>query len=199
MICDLNQSFQIHRQLMREVNEEFRLNAKIKGLVSYIYYPAQRGGAPMGHAELEIEGNSWTLFCKNSFRPLECMVWVSRFRLFPFFRFPMTVTPQELKTLRDYVPQMTPSISCSYSVSKCLSKSIGYNIPFPCSLFPLPSAIYLKAAKMLGSKKIEKIELYGNHDRIGQSVINCLPAVLSEIFVVSSLIALLFMSIYAIV
>ena len=139
-------SEQIHKNKML-VNKEFEDKANIKGFVSYIYYPSQGGDAP-GHSELEIEGNSYTLFHESNIRDIvkglvsyiypsqrgdaseqvqgngnkslsRMIEWTQMGLGSPFFRFNISVTPNQLNELRKSI-SITSSITCSLGAAKAL-------------------------------------------------------------------------------
>lgn len=177
-------SEQIHKNKML-LNKEFKDKAHIKGLVSYIYYPSQRGDV-QGHSELEIEGTSYTLTNATDVRdiikglvfypfqrrdaqeqvnrnkPLSRMIeWTRMGFGLPFFRFNISVTPNQLNELRKGI-SITSSITCSVGAAKALKQYANFKIPLPLAISPLASAIYLTVAKKLGSQRIYQIESYGN-------------------------------------
>ncbi len=184
-------SEQIHTNKML-LNKEFKNKANIKGgLVSYIYYPSQRGDM-QGHSELEIEGNSYTLTNATDVRgvikglasyiyypfqrgdtqgyiqenrnikPLSRMIeWTRMGYGLPFFRFNISVTPNQLYELREGI-STTNSIICSMGAAKALKQYANFKIPLPLAILPLTSALYLAAAKKLGSQRVYQIDFYGS-------------------------------------
>jgi len=171
-------SEQVHQKKML-LNREFKDKANIKGLVSCVYYPSLR--VPIGHFELEIEGNSYTLtnmintirdiikeltLCplrKNRNKPLSLMIKHAESKLgLPFFRFNISVTPNQLNKLRKGI-STTNGITCSIAVALVLEKCADFKIPLPLpAICPFASAIYLTTAHKLGSQRIYQIESYGN-------------------------------------
>lgn len=152
---------EFHRKKML-LNEDFKNNAKIQGLVSYIYYPSQKEFPLFGHGELEIEGNSYTLMSdlNRKVRPLSKMIHASLSGTgFPFLRFNVSVTPNQLSKMREFAPT-TSGFICSMSALKPLSQYADFKIPLPFTISPLMSAIYLTAAKKLSSQRISGIEFY---------------------------------------
>ena len=162
----------------KKLNKEFEDKANIKGFVSYIYYPSQRGDM-QGHSELEIEGNSYTLTNATNVRdvikglasciyypfqrrdeqghiqenrnvkPLSRMIeWTRMGYGLPFFRFNISVTPNQLYELREGI-STTNSIICSMGAAKALKQYANFKIPQPLAILPLTSAIYLAAARSL--------------------------------------------------
>lgn len=150
------------------LNEEFHTKSKIKGLVSYIYYPTQSEFPHLGHAELEIEGYSYTLMYSSNFkvRLLSNMIRSSESENgLPFFRFHISVTPNQLKDLREINPNTWGPL-CGMGVAKALSMQGKYTIPLPVTISPFVSAIYLTCVKALGSQRISSIELHGGKNRM---------------------------------
>ncbi len=145
--------------LKTKLNEEFNSQAKIKGLVSYIYYPT---GTGYGHAKIEIDGTALVL--KKNLQPrfLSDLILQARAKGKPFYRFLFTVTPNQLKRLNEEAAKGSISLSCSMGALSALSKSAIYSVPQIFSLLPSTSFLYLKVCKRLGSRFIEKIELYDN-------------------------------------
>ena len=135
--------------------------------VSYLYYPYW---GDQGHAELEIDGECWTLkkghtevrsfqkrIDKRKNEPWE--------RCLPFYRYVITVTPDELKQLKMHVGKRSfYSIICSMDALHDLSKHAHFNLPIPFRVSPMISACYLSSAKSLGSKRITKIDFYDNKE-----------------------------------
>lgn len=150
------------------LNEDFKNNANIKGLVSYIYYPSQKEHPFFGHSELEIEGASYTLMSDSNrkVRPLSKMIHASLFGTgFPFLRFNISVTPNQLQKMRECAPK-TGGIICSMSALKPLSQYADFKVPLPFTISPLMSAIYLTVAKKLSSQRISCIEFYGTENSL---------------------------------
>lgn len=153
--------------------------SEIKKFVSYIYYPYQR--SPIGHSELEIEGNSYVLTSATStsikdiitqrraeeqgpikIKPLSNMIKRTESKVgLPFFRFNISVTPQQLEQLREGVSKIN-SLTCSLGVAAALEHCAGFEIPLPLAISPSASAFYLTAANKLGSRRVYQIESYGN-------------------------------------
>jgi hypothetical protein len=173
------------------LNEKFVKKAKIQGLVSYIYYPSQRECPLLGHAELEIEGDSWTLMGGESkVKSLSKMINSSQSgHGFPFFRFNISVTPDQLRELRE--KNMATWGTCSMGVLKTLSNHGNYEVPFPVTLFPFTSSMYLATAKMLGSRRINKIEFYREKNEMN-SLAKSAAGVTLESFAVWALLYLSF-------
>jgi hypothetical protein len=176
------------------LNEEFHKKAKIKGLVSYIYYPSQREFPLLGHAELEVEGRSWTLMYGGppKERCLSNMIRSSQTgHGFPFFRFNISVTPSQLQALREKSMQ-TRGLTCSMGVLKALSSYGKYSVPFPVTISPLAAATYLYIAKKLGSRHINQIEIYRGPDRM-RNVAKSVTGVFVESIGISSYCYLLYL------
>jgi hypothetical protein len=172
----------------KELNKEFEKKANIKGFVSYIYYPSQRGDL-QGHSELEVEGNSYTLTNATNIRDImkglvfspfqrrglqehvrgnrnvkslsRMIEWTRMGSGLPFFRFNISVTPNQLDELREGI-STTNSTICSVGAAKALKQYVNFKIPLPLAISPLASAIYLITVKKLGSQRIYQIESYGN-------------------------------------
>lgn len=192
-----------------KLNKEFKDKANIKGLVSYIYYPSQRSDM-QGHSELEIEGNSYTLTNaahvsdivkelvsyiyypfqrkdaqghiqeNRNIKPLSRMIeWTRKGFGLPFFRFNISVTPQQLYELREGV-STTNSIICSMGAAKALKQYANFKIPLPLTILPLTSAIYLAAAKKLGSQRVYQIEFYGSKKHPSEHLSEIIPGVAGE-------------------
>lgn len=136
------------------------VSAITKTFVSYIYYPSQRETFIVGHAELEIEGYSWSLMYPETPKNLSDMIYVStQGNGFPFFRFKISVTPEQLIEMREK-GKYNMGLTCSHGVFNALSKYGGYTVPLPISLSPTLSAAYLAGAKALGSNKVGSIKFY---------------------------------------
>lgn len=162
------------------LNEEFNTQARIQGLVSLIYYPSQQEVSFLGHAELEVEGQSWTLMLYPNAKPLAKMIRSSLSGTgYPFFRFDISVTPNQLQELRKNV-MTTKGPFCAIGALKALSRYGDYSVPFPVSLFPLASAAYLTVAKALGSRRIGQIQFYGDQNCPMMNLAKGLPGVIVE-------------------
>lgn len=175
-----------HQWKMDQLHDEFNRKAKIQGLVSYIYYPTQRENPFIGHGELEIEGDSWTLtsFCVSR-KPISRMIYSSTLgEGFPFFRFKISVTPKQLSKLRNNVSK-TRSCSCSYGALSSLSRNGKYSVPLPFSYVPSLSAAYLGTAKMLGSDRVKKIQFIGGESYM-LNLSKSAPGVVYELFLLLS-------------
>ncbi|CDZ81164.1 hypothetical protein BN1013_01694 [Candidatus Rubidus massiliensis] len=177
-----------HEKKIR-LNDEFGKKAQIQGLVSYIYYPSQREYPLLGHSELEIEGDSWTLMClRSEFKPLSKMITSSKFgEGFPFFRINIGVTPNQLRSLKE--SEMNRLGSCSFGVLRTLSLHGKYEVSFPYNLFPLSSFIYLVTAKTLGSRRINQIKFYGGKSQL-MNLANSIPGVFVEATFIYSILLL---------
>ena len=165
------------------INPTGEKEPEIKKFVSYIYYPYQ--GSPIGHSELEIEGNSYALTSltnlisikdiltqgrsaqghrkeNRNIRPLSHMIKRTHSKLgLPFFRFSISVTPSQLDDLRKAV-LIISDITCSMGIAVALKQCADFVIPMPLALSPSASALYLTAANKLGVRRIYQIESYGN-------------------------------------
>lgn len=168
------------KEFKKKLNAEFMKKAKISDLVSYIYYPYY---GDSGHAELEVEGACTTyksMACERivghtcSFdsdmrekrvRRRDSWYLVHKF---PFYRYVISVTPEQLKNLSEQVGQRrrcTPI--CSLDALTELARGAHYAVPLVARLSPFISALYLSMVKHLGSERIKKIEFYagGEEDR----------------------------------
>ncbi len=166
-----------YHALKIKLNEEFRQKAKIKGLVSYIYYPTCEVKT-LGHAKLEVEGTAkgWIWGLKEEEKPLAHLIRSAEKHL-PFFRILFDVTPNVLKKLREDQSNGI-YVSCSRGALMKLAKNGSYSVPFLMTLIPSLSYFYLHSAKYLGSKEIQKIEYYGD-----PKIYNYLSGALGELFV----------------
>ncbi len=162
---------EIH-DLKMKLNQEFNDKAKINGLVSYIYYPTSYAIVG-GHSEIELEGRAWTLVALGAAdRSLAPMIRTQKKRgFFPFYRIYFSVTPNELKNLRESVSR-TKGITCSHGALTALANQGIYSVPGLFNISPAMSFYYLAAAKSLGSKRIWKIDLHGNENEF-LNVIKC--------------------------
>jgi hypothetical protein len=145
--------------LHEAMHDDFNQNASISGLVSYLYFP-RVDGVPVGHTAVEVEGDviSVTLGRLSIFK-LSNLIDKAYAGGMPFFRFFMTVTPEQLQMLREHAREKT-SILCShasyYTVTHC-----GLSIPFPCMIAPSLSALCLTKMYYDHPEIINRIEFYG--------------------------------------
>lgn len=151
------------RELKKELNKEFMQHAQINGLVSYIYYPYS-GDA--GRAELEVEGQCWTMKSdKLTAKSLDRKLLNRKIYKngHPFYRYVISVTPAQQKRLSENVGQGglgTPI--CSLNVLTELSRHADYSVPFACRLSPLISSYALSSAKLMGSNRIKSVDFHEN-------------------------------------
>lgn len=165
------------RGFARDLNKDFFEHARIKNLVSILYYPAQK--ILKGHAELEIEGRAYTLGCWMQVEhSLEKKIRKAINGKLPFYRTSILVTPEQLVHIKKllelplypedhilHLIQYNPNafgITCMHGVSKILQKAKVMNIPPIINLSPLLSYFYLNVLKKLGSDRIQKLEFFGN-------------------------------------
>lgn len=170
--------------LKKALNDDFYENAKINGIVSYIYYPT--GEAKQGHSELEIEGCCWgTIFALEKFESLEKKIkrsttkdpfkpWKMKGRFFK--KYTITVSPKQLEQLKNelYEPKTRPTKTlgilqeissgltyktCSYNVLTLLSNNSEFKVPIPYKISPFLTELYIKKTKPSEVKEIKK---YGN-------------------------------------
>jgi hypothetical protein len=170
------------------LNEEFYEKSKIHGLVSYIYYPSQNQVPILGHAELEIEGCSYSFVNPYRFKikTLSQMIYSSEQKGgFPFFRFHLSVTPNQLLDIKENNLKKL-GLLCSTGVAKSLSRHGKYTIPLPFTWSPLLSAIYLTSAKKLGSQRVSQIEFHRGKSFI--SISKGITGVVYESWIIYSLL-----------
>ncbi len=158
----------------QNLNEDFFKNAKIPGLsVGLIYYPSQREFPLLGHSELQVEESSWTILGKYPHpKSFPKMVDFSQNgEGSPFYRLCISVTLHQLNEIKKELKNLEETGigefgTCSMGTLRILSNQANYKVPFPITLSPFISSIYLTSAKFLGSKRIEKIEFYGKQSQI---------------------------------
>jgi len=167
------------------LHDDFNKNAKINGIVSYIYYPS--GEAKQGHAELEVEGECWSVSCTSiQHESLERKIKRSTTiinSLMPnkmlgryFKQYLITISPHQLKQLKESMEKgieldqsSTSSLllsmaqgltykTCSYHVLSKLSENSDFNIPMPYKISPLLTELYIKRTK---PSTIKQIKEYG--------------------------------------
>lgn len=142
--------------------------------VSYLYYPYWEG---CGHAELEVDGQCYTL--KSGGAKIKSL----HDRILkreegdgglPFYRYVITVTPEEFNELKKIVGQRDfYTFICSLEALNDLSHAANFSVPLPFRLSPLISSRYLSLMKKLGSERIQDIEFYDNketHDLMSEGV-----------------------------
>jgi len=171
------------------VSKKCDKDAEIQETVSFIYYPSQRENPVFGHAELEIDGKSWTLLNgRSSVKSLSNMITSSLSgHGSPFFRVILSMTPDQLRDLRDKTKSTQGT--CSMGVLKTLSNHGKYEVPLPIAASPLLSFSYLVVAKTLGSRRIRKIEFYGEQSVMKNLAKSIKGAVFEPIFIGSVLMA----------
>lgn len=153
------QEFQKRKQAL---NKDFFKNAKIRGLVSTLYYPMGRP-PPISHAELEVEGSCYTIFLDEiKERSLSQKIANARTGSYPFAQCHISVIPKQLAKIKKVLSSKISSTTCMDGVSVVLGKSGGFYIPPLINQLPLASYLYLQGAKLLGNKRITKMEHHGN-------------------------------------
>ena len=175
---------QVKLELKRALHEEFNNKAKINGLVSYLYWPTGRcsEGSMLGHAKLELEQEAWNLGLSipgGNKKPLAALIKSSEKSGRPFMCFRITVTPKQLKALRENIGKDS-SATCSHGVFKTLSKNGISAVPLPISLSPLMSAVYLGIGKQFGFNDIKTIEFYGSSNLLKKKH-KWVPGILGEV------------------
>ena len=157
--------------------------------VSYIYYPKQNS-RNIGHGALVIDGcvcgfRSWDGFYAE---PLGEKIERSKSgKGYPFFLFDITISPEQLALLREHKKESL-GYSCSQDALIPLSRYGGYSVPFPFNVLPMIAALYLTAAKRLGSRRITKIKFFGNEDQ-NANLNKCLPGVLGETLFIGAMVS----------
>lgn len=145
-----------------ELTETEIVTEKINKQVSIIYYPYQN--SPIPHSKLEIEGDCYSYFwCMSENTKLSRLIKNSQtnnWRVKPFVRIDISVTPEQFKELKDHLHGSSFSINCMRGVSNLLSSHADFVIPFPISYSPTLSTGYLCARKALGHSRITSISCY---------------------------------------
>lgn len=152
--------------------------------VSFIYYPTSRDG--VGHAELEVAGDSWDVFMGYANgRPLHDMIDKSTNDGYgyPFLRFLFKAEPHQIQKVQDMIKEKSVECTCSRTVLAYLAEAGVCTVPLPFSISPLLSAAYLTAGRRLKLNNIQKIEYYGGPSK-RKNIVKMLPGVACEMAVV---------------
>lgn len=154
--------------------------------VSFIYYPTGRNAPPMGHAELEVNGSSWTLLGDTTYgkRPLNKLIAKAGDTGMPFFRYIFDVNFDQIKEVKKHIYKNKWAISCSQAALYPLEKAEICWVPFPLNVSPLLTAAYLKSGKELHLNNVKQIEYYGNPSLI-KSILKMLPGIAIESVILS--------------
>lgn len=157
----------------------FSENDKRSKEVSYIYYPSQEE-IPFGHAGIEVEGTLHTLMLiMTEKRNFASMAEHSKSKGMPFFRYVVSVTPEQYEILKNGNEMKSSYFGCSQGACNALSRGARYWVPMPISLSPLCTSLYLTTMRALGSKRIKRIEFYGNKSAT-KNILKSTPGILSE-------------------
>lgn len=142
--------------------------------VSYLYYPYW-GDA--GHAELEVDGQCYTLKCGGGqVRSLQDRINKRRMEGggLPFYQYVITVNKEEFDDLKKIVGQRDfYTCICSLEALNDLAQGANFSIPYPLRLSPLLSSHYLSLMKRFGSERVKEIIFYdspGSNDLIDLGV-----------------------------
>jgi hypothetical protein len=154
--------------------------------VSFIYYPSGRE-CPNGHAELEIEGDSWTLLTDQHYgkKCLQDMIGKSTQDGWPFFRFLLNAEQSQIEKMRDIIAQKRAAYNCSRAALAPLAEAGICSVPLLFNASPLLAAAYLMAGQKLGLNNVQKIEYYGNPS-MKQSIAKMLVGASIEVGMVAS-------------
>jgi len=155
-VVDPPPSPEIHLKKMA-LNEEFLTSAHIQDAVAVLF-------CTNNQVQLEVEGRSYDYtcisgaLCERSSIDQKMRQAARRGCLkYPFIRFGISVTPLELRCVRDDVQQGRPvryALNCADRVRRVIGRTTGFAIPFAASVLPSHMALYLRAKKALGSHRI---------------------------------------------
>lgn len=151
--------------------------------VSFVYYPTGRD-FPLGHAEVEVDGNSWTLVTDRSYgsRPLKEMIDKSTDDGFPFFRFILEAEQQQIEKLKKSIEHKRWAINCTRAALRPLSEANICSVPLPFNISPLLTGLYLATGKKLKLNGVRRIEYYGNPSLKESCIKMCLGSIYEAIF-----------------
>lgn len=137
-----------------------------KDSVSFLYYPS--GSVIWGHVKLEVNNTAHAAVCRfggrcgigytRKFNELKAS---SKTNGYLGIRYKFKVNRQQLAIINKSIKKGT-YFTCSHGALTILSKAKVVSVPFPISLSPLLSAIYLYRAKKLGDCNIDRIKIYSN-------------------------------------
>lgn len=148
--------------------------------LSFIYYPTGRR-VPLGHAGLEVAGDVWQLLEEGKFksRPLRKSIISATSYGKPFFRFVLSADTEQLQEVKQCIQKNQWLMNCTTAALYPLAKAGICTVPLPLSIFPVYTALYLKAGAMLGLNNVERIEYYGNPS-FKESLIKIAPGIIVE-------------------
>jgi hypothetical protein len=164
--------------------------------VSFIYYPSAYKG--IGHAEVEVNGDSWCLIGGGPSRNLNEMINKSTSDGMPFFRFVFKADSGQIQKVAEIIPSMNNVTFCSRAALAPLGRARICSVPLPFNASPLLAASYLAIGKKLGLNNVNSIQYYGNPSCI-ESASKMMPGVLLEglaVVLVSSLMSDAWSNIY---
>ncbi|MGB8468316.1 MAG: hypothetical protein WCE21_04885 [Candidatus Babeliales bacterium] len=131
--------------------------------VSFVYYPTTHE-VPLGHAELEVEGNFWTLVTGHSYgkRSAKDAIAKTQNNGLPFFRFILKADAEQIRIIKESIHEERCMIICSRAALHPLGQAGVCSVPFPINISPLATATYLKIGTLCKLNNVQKIEYYGN-------------------------------------
>ena len=174
------------------MERELEANAPSCSL-SFIYYPSTSLDVDAGHAELEVEGESWNFIDSCSKKSLRNMINKATQDGFPFVRFVLKAEPNQICKIQGIIKgpgqgiikENVPEYSCSRGALAPLAEAGVCMVPLPFNISPLLSAAYLIAGRGLRLNNVQKIEYYGNpymHENIKKMI----PGVVGEVVLIGA-------------
>lgn len=137
-------------------------------VASILWYPRFSPEAEATHAKISLNGTAYTTI-KEKFSAISYSTLKKAATLLPkefgFYKININITEEEAlqmsKVIQSIASDPEYSSNCVNLCSNVINRSTSFKIPKNISDSPLLSAAYLKAAKMLGFKRVGSIEFVG--------------------------------------
>ncbi len=135
-------------------------------IVKLVWYPKSQY-VMLSHVELAVDGQMWDATSGFSKRgTLKSRKRATKSGGYGYFSFSLRVTSEEMAKLQMYLEENLDKRKAQMCISgacRALRKNTGIYIPFPFSKVPTFSAMYLSLGRLIGNKRIERIDYVGKN------------------------------------
>lgn len=189
-------------QQKNALNNDFKMNAKIHGIASIIYYPSI--GTMLTHSEFEFEGRCYS---HDSIFGYKCMFSLdkrvrkirrdskNKMSALSFYRIDMKITPNAIEKIRaeegDYVYNKA-GWTCTNAVMKVVERYNGVKGYFPFNVSPTLNALYIfSCKKLVKSDSVGEISLYKYDRSRAKLVVDAVSGIAIDLLMTSAFISYL--------
>lgn len=134
--------------------------------IQYVWYPKSEFTI-ISHVDLAVNGKMWDGTAGFKIKGTEKeRERAARMSERGYFSFSLRVTPEEKAQMQSYLQENLGKIQfqmCASGACKAIEANTGITIPFPFSHIPTLSAIYLSLGRLIGYKRIERIDYVGKN------------------------------------